>query len=652
MCGITGFVDADRASDTATLRDRVSRMTDTLEHRGPDDRGTWVDPHCGVALGHRRLSILDPSPEGAQPMASRCGRYVLVYNGELYDFLELRGELEKSGHLFRGHSDTEVLVEAISRWGVEETVRRSNGMFAFAVWDRRERTLTLARDRIGKKPLYYGWRGRTFLFGSELRALRAHPGFRGEVDRDALGLLVRYSYVPAPWSIFRGVRKLEAGHLATLAADAEPRDPELRCYWSRREVAEAGLSDPFPGTPEEAEDALDGLLRDAVARRMVADVELGALLSGGFDSSTVVAMMQAQSERPVRTFSIGYREEAYDEAHHARAIAKQLGTDHRELVVTPEDTLAVIPELPRVFDEPFADVSQVPTLLVSRLAREDVTVALSGDGGDELFAGYNRYHHTLDRWRRYARFPRALRPATATLARGLARATRPPPDASEPVARWRALFGRLEREATLFACDGPISLFAQKGARCTSASEFVLGAGDPPTVSSDPSRWVRLPEPIQGMMFLDFSSFLQEDILMKVDRASMATSLEVRCPILDHRVVEFAWRLPLSMKLVGSERKWLLRRVLDRYLPRELTDRPKMGFGVPVKDWLAGPLAGWAEDLLAEGRLRSEGFFRPEAVRAAWTQHKTGWRHWHTLLWNVLMFQAWLDAATPEAASP
>ncbi len=648
MCGITGFLDADRASAADALRAQVSEMTDALRHRGLDDRGTWVDPQAGIALGHRRLSILDLSPEGAQPMTSRCGRYVLVYNGEAYNFRELRAELEKLGHTFRGHSDTEVLVEAMSRWGVEETVLRTQGMFALAVWDARERSLTLARDRLGKKPIYHGWCGRRFFFASELKALRAHPDFCPEIDRDALGLLVRYSYVPAPWSIFRGIHKLEAGHLAVLRADDGPKEPARRCYWSRREVAEAGLSDPFPGTPREAEDQLDELLRDAVARRMVADVDLGALLSGGFDSSTVVALMQAQSDRPVRTFSIGYRETEFDEAPHARAIAQHLGTDHRELTVTPDDTLAVIPELPVVFDEPFADISQIPTLLVSRLAREDVTVALSGDGGDELFAGYNRYHHTLARWRRYARFPRPVRRAVAGLASGLARATRPSPGAREPVAGWRAVFGQLVREVSLFDSDGPIEVFTRKTARCPSASQFVLGAADPPTVLSDRSRWARLREPIQGMMYIDFDSYLHEDVLTKVDRASMAASLEVRCPLLDHRVVEFAWRLPLSMKLVGTERKWLLRRVLDRYVPRELTDRPKMGFGIPVKQWLAGPLADWAEELLSEERLRREGFFRSEAVRAVWTQHQTGWRRWHTLLWNVLMFQAWLDAWPTE----
>ncbi|MDJ0851592.1 MAG: asparagine synthase (glutamine-hydrolyzing) [Myxococcota bacterium] len=651
MCGFTGILDADRATDADTLRGCLSRMADTLAHRGPDDRGTWVDPQAGVGLGHRRLAILDPGPDGAQPMVSRCGRYVVVYNGELYDFRELRRELEKAGHGFRGHSDTEVLVEGISAWGVEETVRRSNGMFAFALWDRAARSLTLARDRIGKKPVYYGWCGRRFLFGSELRALRAHPDFRGEVDRDALGLLVRYSYVPAPRSIFRGIRKLEAGHLATLSAEAGVSEPTLHEYWSRREVAAAGLTEPFTGTPEDAEEELDGLLRDAVARRMVADVELGALLSGGFDSSTVVAMMQAQSERPVRTFSIGFLEEAYDESHHARAIAKHLGTDHREITVTPRDALASIPELPAVFDEPFADMSQIPTLLVSRLAREDVTVALSGDGGDELFAGYSRYHHSLTRWRHYARLPTALRRALAPGLSALARASSPRPGRGDgTVGTWRRRLGSLDRELELVGAGSPVDVFMRKVARCPRASRFVTGAGDDACRFDAHEGAPGFPDAVSHMMYLDFCSYLQEDVLTKVDRASMAASLEVRCPILDHRVVELAWRLPFSMKVADGQSKWILRRVLDRYLPRELTDRPKQGFGIPMERWLAGPLRDWADALLSPARLRREGYFEARAVEALWHQHETGWRSWHTLLWNVLMFQAWLDA-TPIRGS-
>lgn len=644
MCGIAGTLDALRRSGADAMRAQVLHMADALAHRGPDDRGAWVDPEAGIALGHRRLSILDLSAEGAQPMVSHCGRFVLSYNGEVYDHGELREQLETLGHHFRGHSDTEVLVEAISRWGVEPTLRRVNGMFAFAVWDAAERTLSLARDRLGKKPMYYGWCGQRFFFASELKALRAHPDFHADIDRDALGLLVRYSYIPAPWSILRGVRKLEAGHSITLRGGEGPHELSPRGFWSPRELAEAGLRDPFDGSPEEASAELESLLLDAVDRRMVADVEVGALLSGGFDSSSVVALMQAQSSRPIRTFSIGYREGRFDEAGHARAVSKYLGTEHRELMVTPADALEVIPELPGVFDEPFADASQIPTLLVSRLAREDVTVALSGDGGDELFAGYNRYFSSISRWERYSRAPRGARRLAARWLSGLARSNHPPAGpASDVVPAWRRVLGLVELESDLLDAMDPVEIFARKSARCPLASRFVRGASDPPTAFDDRQRWAALPEPIEQMMFLDCCLFLPEDVLTKVDRASMATSLEVRAPLLDHRVVEFAWRLPLSLKVVGRERKWPLRRVLDRYVPRTLTDRPKSGFGIPIAGWLRGPLRDWAEALLDEGRLRREGYFHPTPVRAAWTQHQTHWRSWHTLLWGILMFQAWLE---------
>jgi asparagine synthase (glutamine-hydrolysing) len=631
VCGICGFLLEERGSEQeAALDASVRRMADTLVHRGPDAGGSWVDAAQGVALGHRRLSILDLSPEGAQPMVSACGRYVLVYNGEIYNFRELRAELESRGHGFRGHSDTEVLVEAISLWGAEAAPERCDGMFALAVWDRREARLTLARDRLGKKPLYYGRCGGRFFFASELKALRAHPAFRPEIDRDALGLLVQYSYIPAPHSIFEGVHKLEPGTVLTLDPAKPAEELRPRAFWSAREVAERGVREPFRGSPGQAVERLHTLLLDAVGRRMVADVDLGALLSGGIDSSTVVALMQAQSSAPVRTFTVGFREARYDEAEHAEAVARHLGTEHTALTVTPRDALDAIPRLPQLYDEPFADTSQIPTYLVSQLARRHVTVALSGDGGDELFAGYNRYFRCLDRWRRLERVPAAARTG---LARALERAARAGP----------AALGRLDRWAETLDANGIEDLFARMNARCRDAAEFVPGAGRPSTVLRDEGRWAQLPDPLQWMMYTDQAGHMIDDILVKVDRASMGVSLEVRNPLLDHRVVELAWQLPLDLKVNGGQRKWLLRRVLERYVPAELTERPKMGFGVPLGAWLRGPLRDWAEALLDERRLRESGFLEPAAVRRAWKQHLAGWWDRRFLLWNILTFQAWMD---------
>src|SRR5262245_49593332 len=641
MCGICGFVLRGERFAAAELEPSAARMAETLRHRGPDAGATWVDVEAGVALGHRRLAIIDLTPDGAQPMVSACERFVLAYNGEIYNFRELRADLEAEGARFRGRSDTEVLLEAIARWGAEEALRRANGMLALALWDRRERVLTLARDRLGKKPLYWGRFGEGVFFGSELKALRAHPRFRGEIDPDALAHLVQYSYVPAPASIFRDVRKLEPGTLLRIPAEADKPLPEPISFWSAREVVERGARHRFAGDEREAEEALHELLADAVERRMISDVPLGALLSGGLDSSTVVALMQARGGKPVRTFSIGFREEAFDEAAHARAVAAHLGTEHTELTLLPRDALEVIPRLPALYDEPFADTSQIPTFLVSRMAREHVTVALSGDGGDELFAGYRRYFRCLARWRWLAPLPAGLRRGAARALAGAAAAAWP---AGAP-----AVVGRLGRVAEQLGAASLDELFARASARCPEARRFVPAAGPPGGLLHQPERWARLDEPLERMMFLDLAANLPEDILTKVDRASMGVSLEVRCPLLDHRVVEFAWRLPVAYKARGRESKWILRRVLERYVPRALFERPKMGFGIPLASWLRGPLRDWAEALLDPARLRREGHLDAAAVRRVWSQHLAGWRDHRLLLWNLLSFEAWLDETTREA---
>lgn len=648
MCGIAGLLDTSRGTGEAELRAIAAAMAEALRHRGPDDCGAWVDVEAGIALGHRRLAIIDLTPEGRQPMMSACGRYVVVFNGEIYNFRDLRRELAGLGHVFRGHSDTEVLLAAFAQWGPDAAVRRCNGMFAFGLWDRVGRRLLLARDRLGEKPLYYGRMGRFFLFGSELKALRAHPAFRGEVDRDALALYLRHNYIPAPYSIYRGVRKLPPGTMLWVEADGAGAPGEPEPYWSAKEMAERGVADPFRGSAEEAVAELEALLRDAVGLRMVADVPLGAFLSGGIDSSTIVALMQFQSNRPVKTFSIGFHETGYNEAEHAKVVARHLGTDHTELYVTPEEAMSVIPRLPALYDEPFSDSSQIPTFLVSELARRHVTVSLAGDGGDELFGGYGRYFLCRDLWQRIGRFPatgrRVLAAALAAVGGCLAAAV-PPCAATGSTSihgRPGRLGDKLQKLAEVLAFDSPEALYLRLVSHWKSPDRVVVGAGEPPTALTDRRRWADLPELVARLMYLDMVTYLPDDILVKVDRASMGVGLEARVPLLDHRVVEFAWRLPLSMKIRDGQGKWLLRQVLYRYVPKEIVDRPKMGFGVPIGAWLRGPLREWAESLLDERRLREEGYFDPRPIREKWREHLSGKHDWQYYLWDILMFQAWL----------
>lgn len=642
MCGFSGFLGDPPDADFASL---LSAMGSVLTHRGPDDGGVWWDPNAQIGLSHRRLSILDLSPAGHQPMVSPCGRFVLAYNGEIYNHRDLRVELEaQNGHFdWRGHSDTETLLAALRHWGVAGALTRLNGMFAFALWDAAERTLYLARDRMGEKPLYYGHSGDAFLFGSELKALAAHPDWRGDLDRDALALYMRHNYVPAPWSIYRGIHKLPPAHFVAVR-DGGRAVGAPHCYWDVGAVANQGAATAKGSTPQELADELDALLRDAVGRRMVADVSLGAFLSGGYDSTTVAALMQAQSVEPVKTFSIGFQEAAYNEAAHAKAVAAHLGTDHTELYVTPEEAMAVIPRLPVLYDEPFADSSQIPTYLVSRLARQNVTVALSGDGGDELFCGYSRYRQGYRAWQKLRLLPPGLRRA---LAWGLERAPGRALEALQrrlPVRlRVANLADRLPKLAEVLAYEDGDAFYRELVSHWKHPDRVVLDSHEPETILSEPHRLPSMADMRERMMLLDMLTYLPDDILTKVDRASMAVSLEVRVPLLDHRLVEFARRVPTRYKYRHGQGKWLLRQVLYRYVPRGLMERPKMGFGVPIDHWLRGPLRDWAETLLDEKRLRNEGFFDPTPIRRMWAEHKAGTRRWHYYLWDVLMFQAWLE---------
>lgn len=644
MCGFTGFLTASGGVDNTEALYVLRQMANSIVHRGPDSDGYWTDPAAGIGLAHRRLAIVDLSPAGAQPMASGSGRYVIAFNGEIYNHLRLRQMFESEGRVgaaWRGHSDTETLLAGFDAWGIEGTLQRAIGMFAIALWDRETRVLTLARDRLGEKPLYYGWQGQgsaaAFVFGSELSALRRHPAFAADINRDALALYMRHSCIGGSHSIYTGIHKLPPGHLLTVSAAAP--EPMLRQWWSGAAVAEQGVAQPFAGTPDQAVDALEALLHDAVAQQMMADVPLGAFLSGGIDSSTVVALMQAQSSRPVRTFSIGFHEEGYNEAEHARAVAKHLGTDHTELYVTPEQALAVIPKLPTLYSEPFADSSQIPTFLVSQLARQHVTVSLSGDAGDELFCGYTRYQMTAGLWGKVSRLPRPLR----QLAAGLITAV--------PPAAWDKLGGvlpmsrvgdKLHKGAALLGSRNVADLYRGMVSHWPDPASVVLGATEPATLLAGAAPALHGLGDVERMMALDMLSYLPDDILAKVDRAAMGVSLETRVPMLDHRVVEFAWSLPLAYKMRGGVTKWPLRQVLYRHVPRELIERPKMGFGVPIDRWLRGPLRVWAEDLLDEARLRREGYFHPAPIRQKWAEHLSGARNWQHHLWDVLMFQAWL----------
>jgi asparagine synthase (glutamine-hydrolysing) len=642
MCGLTGFFHPDgfRTEEGEAI---VVSMRDRLVHRGPDDAGVWLDGDAGIALGHRRLSILDLSTAGHQPMVSASGRFVLVFNGEIYNHQHLRRQLEATGYSsWRGNSDTETLLAAVAAWGLASALKAAVGMFALTLWDRQDRTLTLVRDRMGEKPLYYGWQNGVLLFGSELKALRAHPGFNGEIERDVLPLYLRHGYIPAPWSIYKDIRKLMPGSWLTFTASHRGEFPEPTPYWSLADVINKGQAEPFDGSDEEAVDALEQQLVKAIAGQQLADVPLGAFLSGGIDSSIVVALMQSQSMSPIKTFTIGFEETGYNEARHTKAVASHLGTDHAELYVTSRQAEDVIPQLPQMYDEPFGDSSAIPTHLVATLARRQVTVSLSGDGGDELLGGYTRYfrRQTEAWWRRAQKFPRCLRPATHLILRS------PLLNMVDPMM---SILGRLPRRP-LSSRAGLIADFME----CETYSAYyqritsqwypapIQGRAHPLLYGLTEPQLNGIPDLVHRMMAQDSVIYLPDDILVKVDRAAMAVSLETRVPLLDHRVVELAWRMPYPLKVRDGNGKWLLKQVLYRHVPQQLVDRPKMGFGVPVDAWLRGPLRDWAEDLLASDRLKAEGYLDGKAIRRRWRAHLLAQENWRDSLWLVLMWQTFI----------
>ena len=653
MCGFAGFIDVTLSRTEDLLKHTVERMAETLRHRGPDDSGSWADATCGVALGFRRLSIIDLSSAGHQPMISHNGRYVIVFNGEIYNYRDIRKDLEIA---WRGYSDTETILEAISAWGVEIALKKFTGMFAFALWDRKKRELVLARDRMGEKPLFYGWLGNAFIFGSELKALKAFsatgPSSQQlwEIDRNTLCLYLRYNYVPAPYSIYRGIWKLPPGSFVKIGSkEIGERNHKVEKYWNILEIVEEGLSDPFNGTDEGAIDELDALLRKAVREQMEADVPLGAFLSGGVDSSAIVALMQAQSNRSVRTFTIGFYEEGYNEAINAKAVAQHLGTDHTELYVTAEKAMSVIPKIPWIYDEPFSDSSQIPTYLVSEMTRRHVTVSLSGDGGDEVFGGYTRYFWGPEIWRRIGWAPQSMRRMVAKTLTSLS------PDT------WDDLFQSLDylipkrlkqrmpgdkiyKLAEILSVRSQADLYKRFVSTWHDPASIVIDGQEQNMLPTDTVRQASLPCFLDRMMLMDAVSYLPDDILVKVDRASMAVGLESRAPFLNHHVVAFALRIPTAMKVRNGQGKWLLRQVLHRYVPKELIERPKMGFGIPIGTFLRGALRPWAEELLDEKRLKEEGFFHTGAIREKWMEHLSGRRNWQYDLWAVLMFQSWLEA--------
>lgn len=651
MCGIVGYLGGQYKNEKIST-DILKVMSDQIFMRGPDSSGDWIDLSKKIALGHRRLAVVELSQAGHQPMSSYSERYVMTYNGEIYNNNEIRRELSKTGIKIKwqGLSDTETILAGFDVWGIKGTISRITGMFAIAVWDKELEHLFLVRDRIGEKPLYYGWQGsgsnKVFLFGSELKALKQHPEFKNEIDRNSLSLYMRYNYVPAPNSIYKDIMKVEPGSIVTVTLQKESH--KIEKYWSALDVIKNGIDSPFTESTKNVTDNLEINLKKTISRQMMADVPLGAFLSGGIDSSLVVSLMQAQSSQPIKTFTIGFNEAGYNEAEFAKSVATHLGTDHTELYVSSQDALDVIPKLPKIYCEPFADSSQIPTYLVSSLARHHVTVSLSGDGGDEIFCGYNRYLFTDKLWKGLKVIPISLR---GLIGKGIK---------NIPESKWNKTFGlvnkltsnrfnglswgdKLQKGAGVVGSRDLTDLYQRLVSSWQNPASVVIeGKQDSKIIHEE----LNTLNDIQKMMAIDSISYLPDDILVKVDRAAMGVSLETRVPFLDHNIFEFASKIPLSMKLKKGVGKLVLRDILYRYVPKELIERPKMGFGVPVAEWLRGPLRDWSEELLNESKLESQGFFYPKVIREMWSEHLSGVHNWQSQLWAVLMFQAWLEENT------
>jgi asparagine synthase (glutamine-hydrolysing) len=656
MCGFCGFLTSGHVSSTFQGADRkLIAMMDTISYRGPDDRGHWLDKQARLALGHQRLSIQDISVAGHQPMHSASERYTVVFNGEIYNFPAIRSEIEqyKPEHSWRGHSDTEVMLAAFECWGVKNTLTRMVGMFAFALYDRKEKILYLARDRMGEKPLYYGWQKGSFLFGSELKALRAHEDWQGEINRDVIASYLRHNNTPQTTSIYKGIYKLMPGCFIQIKLDGKENlpsyHPPLQHYWSVKEAALAGAtSNAFTGTAEDAVTELETLLRTSIRGQMISDVPLGAFLSGGVDSSTVVALMQDMSQGNTKTFSIGFDEAEFNEANHAKAVAQHLGTDHTEMYVSAQQAMDVIPRLPTLFDEPFADPSQIPTFLVSELAKKQVTVSLSGDGGDELFCGYSRYRNAPAMWAKMANIPmplrtlmrKALEIAPVNMLDFLLKGLNP---ALKAAGRSAISEGQLKNAAVFLQAKNVNEVYRYVASVWKNPEALVKNAHPMHSIFLNENQMSSEfdTDPRRNFMYLDQETYLPDDILVKVDRCAMAVSLEGRIPLLDHRIVEFAWSLPTSIKTHQGKEKWPLRQILYQHVPAKLIDRPKMGFGVPIDSWLRGPLREWGEDLLNENTLQAQGFFHAQPIRKKWQEHISGKMDWSFYLWHVLMFQQW-----------
>jgi asparagine synthase (glutamine-hydrolysing) len=649
MCGINGFY----SKSSSTFNNVIIKMNSAISHRGPDTNGSWMDKDSGIVLGHQRLSIIDLSTTGNQPMRSNSERFILTYNGEIYNHLEIRKELEKinSNVNWRGNSDTETLLEAIDFWGIDITLNKIDGMFAFVIWDKKNRCLILARDRIGEKPLYYGYQGegdeKVFLFGSELKALKVHPQFKGEINRDAIALQLRHNCIPAPYSIYRDIYKLLPGNYLKFKESDLKKNliPASKIYWSLVETAIYGNNNQLQNSEKDIKEELEKQLKLSVKKQMISDVPLGAFLSGGIDSSTIVSLMQSQSIKPIKTFTIGFEESEYSEAKYAKKIAKHIGTHHTELYISSKKAMDVIPKLPTVYDEPFSDSSQIPTFLVSQLSKEHVKVALSGDGGDELFCGYNRYLVGKKLSAILNLIPLTLRKSVSSSIKLISEENWTKISKFLPVLNKYSNFGdKVYKGTNALEAKTIYDMYYSLCSHWKNPTEAVLNSIEPGTLLTEFKPKLDDLNDQQQMMVLDLLTYLPNDILVKIDRAAMASSLETRAPFLDHKLIEYVWKVPHSLKFKNNQGKWILRKILAKYVPKNLIERPKMGFGVPIDMWLRGPLKDWAENLLSEKRLKQEGYFDSKLIRMKWEEHLSGNRNWQSDLWNILMFQAWIDA--------